>query len=150
MQLFLFNNWQKSFEQKASFVKKNVLNISEFVSFLIFSIAEFNFVEENLSSLHEILIKKEYFTSSFSNGLFFYLKRLHFSFFKYACSGNTFASSPCKLFLCDNLTCKWSNNILMLMLSRYVSTYRVIACKCSRTERTWYTNALMTLSNVSS
>lgn len=53
-------------------------------------------------------------------------------------------------FLCDNLTCKRSNNLLMLMLSCYVSTNGVVACKCSRAEGTWYTNTLMTLSNVSS
>lgn len=52
--------------------------------------------------------------------------------------------------LCDNLTCKRCNNLLMLMLSCYMSSYRVVACEGPRTEGTWYTYTLMTLSNVSS
>lgn len=93
--------------------------------------------------------KKEYSTSlsSFSNGLF--NKKDCIS--RLMClQWNTFASYSCRTNLCDNLTCKRSNNVLMLMLSCYVSTHGVIACKCSRAEGTRYANTLMTLSNMSS
>jgi hypothetical protein len=33
--------------------------------------------------------------------------------------------------ICDNLTCKRSNNLLMLMLSCYMTTYGIVASKCS-------------------
>ena len=54
------------------------------------------------------------------------------------------------LLICDNLALKWRNNLLMLVLTCYMSTHSVVTRKCSWTEWTWYSNSLMALANVSS
>lgn len=50
----------------------------------------------------------------------------------------------------SNLTLKRRNDLLMLVLARYMSTHGVVARKCSRTEWTRYADALMALSDVGS
>lgn len=49
-----------------------------------------------------------------------------------------------------NLTLKRRDNLLVLVLARYMPAHRVVARKCSRTEWTWYSDALVTLTDVGS
>lgn len=48
----------------------------------------------------------------------------------------------------SNLTLKRRDDLLVLVLARYVSTHRVVAREGSRAEWTWYSNSLMTLADV--
>lgn len=79
--------------------------------------------------------------------------------FRFICSQNMFGE-PLRMswlmrkahglmsVLKSNLTLKRRNDLLMLVLARYMSTHRIVARERSRTEWTWYSNSLMALTNV--